>query len=126
MRVVGLRVGAKLEPTGVRVGAALRAQVDPNNAQGDTFAAGTYACCTANGPNDVCNSPDSANNGVPVSGIKALCNALGYQNGSYVRVSSSNSCPQAHAVDATGTNWSSDWQSSPAGFGAEYQCAGFM
>jgi hypothetical protein len=110
---------------GTKGGAALRAQVDPNDAQGNNFG-GNYACCTANGPGDVCNAPDSANNGVNVNGVKALCNALGYQNGTILRQSSSNSCPQAHSIDATGTNWSSDWQSSPAGYGAEYQCSGFL
>jgi hypothetical protein len=110
---------------GTKGGAALRAQVDPGDAIGNNFG-GSYACCGVNNKNDICNAPDSANNGVAVNGIKALCNALGYQNGTYVRQSSSNSCPQAHSADTTGTNWTSDWQSSPAGYGAEYQCSGFM
>lgn len=104
---------------------ALRAQVDPGNAAGDSFAVGTYACATAQTPNSVCNGFDSNNNGVAVNGIQSLCNALGYKAGTVVRQATTNSCPQAHSLDGTGTNWTSDFVQDSA-WGAEYQCTGFQ
>jgi hypothetical protein len=111
---------------GTKGNTVLRSQIDPGNAQGDSFNVGSYACCSQNNPNAVCNAPDPNNNNVNINGAKALCNALGYQNGAYIRQDNSNGCPQAHAVDGTGTNWNSDWQGSPAGGGLEYQCSVFQ
>jgi hypothetical protein len=64
---------------------ALRADVDPGNAQGDTMPDENLApdgCCTAGVPLfGVCNAPDLDNNGVPIDAAQALCNALGYESG---------------------------------------------
>jgi hypothetical protein len=106
-------------------GDALRAQVDPGNAAGDSLTGGSYACSTASTPNSVSNAPNSTNNGVAQDPAKALCRALGYSTGSIVRQVNDNTCPEVHTLDSTGNNWTSDFVSSP-GYGAEYLCTGFL
>ncbi len=69
----------------------------------------------------ICNSPDSNNNGVNVVMVDALCASLGYSSGTIVRELNSNGCAEAHALSQDGLNWSSDYQGS-SGFGAEYLC----
>lgn len=80
-------------------------------------------CCT--GPLGLCNAPNSANNGVPIDMVDALCDALGYQNGVIIRESlSSNTCPEVHVLDPAGQQWTSDFVDS-LGYGAEYRCSTF-
>ena len=100
---------------------AMRAVVDPNNAMGDTMPNAGNSCCTAN-TLQICNAPNSNNNGVNVNMVDALCASLGYANGTIVREVNNNSCPQAHAVAQDGTSWSSDYVNNE-GFGAEYRCS---
>jgi cysteine-rich repeat protein len=101
---------------------AMRACVDPNDANGDAMPNSKAGCC--NGPMGLCNAPDSNNNGQNnVVMVDALCAALGYSEGTIVREVNNNSCPQAHAVTQDGGQWSSDWQSQPAGAGLEYRCS---
>lgn len=105
----------------------LRAAVDPGNAQGDLMPDDNLApggCCTAEVPLfGVCNAPDANNNGVPIDAADALCNALGYESGSLTWVDE-NSCPEAHAITADGSNWTSDFVESD-GYGSTYTCVGF-
>jgi hypothetical protein len=104
---------------------ALRAAVDPGNAEGDAMPTENLTgCCDASNPLfGVCNAPDANNNGVPIDAADALCNALGYENGSLTWVDS-NGCPEAHAITADGSDWTSDFVGSP-GFGQTYTCVGF-
>lgn len=103
---------------------AMRSLVDPGNGLGDIYPE-TFDnnCCSA--PGGLCNAPDSANNGVAVDMVAALCTALGYSGGMVLREESSNFCPEPHAVDADGQQWDSDFIDSD-GFGAEYRCTGFL
>jgi hypothetical protein len=106
-------------------GAALRTLVDPGNAIGDTIPSSSSGCCSVSAPNDVCNAPDSICNGEWIDCIDALCRVLGYRLGEIVREVASNSCPESHALDTTGVDWTSDYIGS-SGYGAEYLCSGFM
>ena len=100
----------------------LRAAVDPGNALGNTMPTSYSGCCT--GPLGLCNAPNTTNNGFPVDMAKALCNALGYANGTVVRERASNSCPEADVRSADGLVWSSDFVNS-SGSGEEYLCTGY-
>ncbi len=106
---------------------ALRAAVDPGNAAGDTMPDDNLApqgCCTAEVPLfGVCNAPDANNNGVPIDAAEALCFALGYETGSLTS-DPGNGCPEANALTADGSDWSSDFVFSD-GFGQTYTCVGF-
>ncbi len=111
---------------------ALRAAVDPGNEAGDTmpntqqpsFDADCGGCCCDDVPLfGVCNAPDSDNNGVPIDAAEALCNALGYESGSLTEVDD-NSCPEANAITADGSDWTSDFVDSE-GYGRTYTCVGF-
>ena len=105
----------------------LRAAVDPNNAEGDTMPDENTAdgCCTAEVPLfGICNAPDSVNNGVSIDAAEALCFALGYESGSLTEVNE-NSCPEANAVIADGSDWTSDFVDSN-GYGSTYTCVGFI
>ncbi|MCA9659609.1 MAG: DUF4215 domain-containing protein, partial [Myxococcales bacterium] len=108
---------------GTNANSAMRAVVDPNDANGDTMPNSYNGCC--NGPLGLCNSPDANNNGVVINGggtnIEALCNALGYQNGEYISTVNNNTCPEPHVLDAEGLQWTSDF-SSGAGWGKAYRC----
>lgn len=109
----------------------LRAAVDPGNAEGDTMpdensSLGTDCdgCCCDQFPLfGVCNAPDAFNNGVPIDAADALCNALGYASGSLTEVDS-NTCPEANAIAADGSDWTSDFVDS-SGYGQTYTCVGF-
>jgi hypothetical protein len=96
--------------------------VDPNNANGDSWANSYSGCCKQ--PMGLCNAPDPSNNGVNLDPAKAMCSALGYSTGIIVRWVNSNTCPEVHAVTADGKKWSSDFTNA-AGYGAEYKCIGF-
>lgn len=102
-------------------GDTLRAIVDPGDALFDAIPGGFSSCCDAASPNDICNAPDGNDNGQPVDSIKAMCQALGYNNGQLIRAEPGNSCPEVHAVSADGLDWTSDFSGS-AGYGAEYEC----
>ncbi len=102
----------------------VRAMVDPGNAQGELMATNYSGCCQANQVLGLCNAPDANNNGINVNNALALCNALGYQSGVIVAWQPDNSCPEAHAVDASGKNWSSDYVNS-LGYGHHWKCTGF-
>ena len=106
---------------------ALRAAVDPGNAEGDVMPDDNLAeegCCNAQVPLfGVCNAPDANNNGVPIDAATALCFALGYETGSLTWVDD-NTCPEANAVTADGSDWTSDFVRS-SGFGKTYTCTGF-
>lgn len=106
---------------------ALRAAVDPGNAEGDTMPNENLAeggCCNSEVPLfGVCNAPDANNNGVPIDAAEALCFALGYETGSLTWVDS-NDCPEANALKPNGSDWSSDFVFS-SGFGQTYTCTGF-
>jgi len=103
----------------------LRAAVDPGNAEGDTMPdENLTGCCNAQNPLfGLCNAPDANNNGVPIDAAEALCFALGYESGSLTEVDS-NSCPEANAITADGSDWTSDFVESE-GFGNTYTCVGF-
>lgn len=103
--------------------AALRSSVDPGNVLGDALAGPFTGCCNA--PGGLCNAPNTANNGVAVDMVGALCTALGYSSGMVLREEGDNSCPEPHAVTADGQQWTSDFVNSD-GFGAEYMCVGFL
>ena len=111
---------------GTNSNSALRAAVDPNNANGDTMPNSYNGCC--NGPLGLCNSPDMNNNGVSIMGgttnADALCDALGYQNGDFLMSVNNNSCPEPHVLDSAGLQWTSDFVGS-AGFGKAYRCDTF-
>jgi cysteine-rich repeat protein len=100
---------------------AMRACVDPNDANGDAMPNSFGGCC--NGPMGLCNAPNSHNNGVNVVMVEALCASLGYSSGTLVREINDNTCPQPHALTPDGLSWSSDWSSNPAGAGMEYLCS---
>ncbi len=102
---------------------ALRSSVDPGNGLGDTLDGPFTGCCNA--PGGLCNAPDSTNNGVAVDMIGALCTALGYSSGMIVREEATNFCPEPNVVTADGQEWDSDFVDSD-GYGAEYQCSGFL
>ena len=107
---------------GTTSGSTLRSAVDPGDGRGDDMpTAGDWAgCCDV--PLGLCNAPNSVNNGVGVDMVTALCNALGYANGTILReVLNSNFCPESHAVTADGQDWDSDFVDSQ-GWGAEYLC----
>ena len=113
-------------------GFALRAAVDPGNAEGDTMPdtdrpsldAGCQGCCCDQVPLfGICNAPDSNNNGVPIDPAQALCEALGYDSGSLID-DSTNGCPEANAITSDGSDWTSDFVFS-SGFGRSYTCVGF-
>ena len=97
----------------------MRSVVDPGDAQGDLMPMQNAGCCQQ--ALQLCNAPDSNNNGVNVNMVGALCAALGYGQGTIVREVNSNVCAEPHAVAANGLDWSSDWVNS-AGYGAEYLC----
>jgi cysteine-rich repeat protein len=99
---------------------AMRSVVDPNDANGDVMPMAGGSCCNNN--LQLCNSPDSNNNGVNVDMVDALCASLGYSDGVIVRESNDNVCPQAHALTADGSSWSSDYINN-GGWGAEYRCS---
>ena len=99
---------------------AMRAAVDPNNAQGDNMPQGSPSCCNAG--LGMCNAPDSNNNNNNVVMVEALCASLGFSNGQIVRELFNNYCPEPTALSADGLDWSSDWDFS-AGNGAEYLCS---
>ncbi|MSP26052.1 MAG: hypothetical protein EXR75_13010 [Myxococcales bacterium] len=102
----------------------VRAMVDPGNVYGEQMATSYSGCCQANQVLGLCNAPDANNNGINVNNALALCNALGYQTGILVASGPDNTCPEAHAVDATGKNWSSDYVNSD-GYGRHWKCSGF-
>jgi hypothetical protein len=102
----------------------VRSMVDPNNVQGDTMATNYSGCCQSNQVLGLCNAPDANNNGVNVNNAQALCSALGYTQGELVSWTASNTCPESHAVDSSGTNWSSDYSNSN-GYGNKWKCTGF-
>merc|ERR550517_232102 len=79
-----------------------------------TFWPTSYsACCSSSlTSNCVTNSPDDSYSAL------ALCNELGWSNGS-VEAISLNYCPEIHW---TGSDWSSDWVHSD-GFGRNYTCS---
>jgi len=82
-------------------------------------------CCTEQIPLfGICNAPDANNNGVPIDGAEALCNALGYESGSLTQVDA-NTCPEANAITADGSDWTSDFVDS-SGYGKTYTCVGFI
>ncbi|MCH7519057.1 MAG: IPTL-CTERM sorting domain-containing protein [Candidatus Dadabacteria bacterium] len=116
---------------GTTVDSALRAAVDPGNAEGDTMPNENTSentvcdgCCCEQIPLfGVCNAPNADNNGVPIDAADALCFALGYESGSLTEVDS-NSCPEANAITADGSDWTSDFVES-AGYGETYTCVGF-
>ena len=110
----------------------LRAAIDPNNAEGDTMPnsiqpsidAGCGGCCCDQVPLfGLCNAPDADNNGVPIDAADALCFALGYESGSLTWVDN-NSCPEANAITADGSDWTSDFVMHN-GWGTSYTCVGF-
>ena len=107
---------------------ALRAAVDPGNAEGDTMPdedLSPNGCCSTEFPLfGPCNAPDAFNNGVPIDAADALCNALGYESGSLTEVDS-NTCPEANAITADGSDWTSDFVNS-TGYGQTYTCVGFI
>jgi hypothetical protein len=102
----------------------VRAVVDPDNKEGDKMPTNYSGCCSANAPLGVCNGPDASNNKINIDNAKALCNALGYQNGVLAASGPSNSCPEAHALTADGTKWSSDYVNSD-GYGRHWKCSVF-
>ena len=108
-------------------GGAMRAAVDPGNAEGDVMPDDNLApqgCCTSEVPLfGVCNAPDANNNGVPIDAAEALCFALGYETGSLTWVES-NGCPEANTLTEDGSDWTSDFVES-SGFGQTYTCVGF-
>jgi cysteine-rich repeat protein len=116
-------INAETLAFGASGGGLPRAMVDPDDENGDMMAVNYSGCC--NQPLGLCNSFESTNNGVNVDNILALCNALGYEDGSIVREGQGNSCPEVHALTGDGTSWSSDFVNS-LGFGAEYECHGFL
>jgi hypothetical protein len=105
---------------GTSSGGALRAAVDPNDANGDMMPVSFNGCCA--GPLGLCNAPDMSNNNVNVVMVEALCEALGYSEGMVLRQENGNSCPEPHAVTSDGLQWSSDWVNS-LGAGMEYLCS---
>ena len=111
---------------GTNSNSAMRAMVDPDNANGDTMPNSYGGCC--NGPLGLCNSPDANNNGVSIPGgstnADALCDALGYQSGQLLASINNNSCPEPHVLDAAGLQWSSDFNNS-SGWGKAYRCMSF-
>jgi hypothetical protein len=111
--------------TNAAAGDSLRTLVDPGDAIGDTIPSSFSDCCSPAAPNDICNAPDNNCNGEPVDCIEALCHALGYQNGVIIRAVPTNFCPESHALDTGGTDWTSDFVESD-GYGAEYLCSGFL
>ncbi|MEW6144543.1 MAG: IPTL-CTERM sorting domain-containing protein [Thermodesulfobacteriota bacterium] len=104
---------------------AMRAAVDPGNAEGDVMPdVNLTGCCDAENPLfGVCNAPDANNNGVPIDAAEALCFALGYESGSLTWIDS-NTCPEANTLTPRGSIWSSDFVDSN-GFGQTYTCVGF-
>ena len=106
----------------------LRAAVDPDNAEGGTMPdelLSLNGCCSAEFPLfGICNAPNSDNNGVSIDAAEALCFALGYESGSLTELFT-NSCPEANAVTADGSDWTSDFVESN-GFGTTYTCVGFI
>jgi len=102
----------------------LRALVDPGNVLGDTNPTSFSGCCDALEPSGLCNAFDSNGNGTGINSIEALCDALGYQSGTFVRQIFNNSCPEVHATATNGLVWNSDYVNGFGG-GQAYQCAGF-
>jgi cysteine-rich repeat protein len=104
-------------------GGVPRSAVDPGNNQGDTMPNNFNGCCS--GPLGLCNTPDSANNGVNITMIDALCRALGYAGGTLLAEQGGNVCPEPHVNDVDGLDWDSDFVNS-AGYGEKYECQGFL
>jgi len=111
---------------GTTTTAPLRAAVHPGNAEGDLMPRdGGGGCCTTEDPFlHPCDAPDANNNGVPIEAADALCNALGYESGSLTEVADLTGCPEAHAVIANGSDWTSDFVMHN-GYGRSYTCVGF-
>lgn len=103
-------------------GGTLRAAVDPKREHVGKWPETYSGCCRE--PMGLCNSFDSANNGVRVSPADALCWALGFDKGEIVRESTGNSCPEIHVNDDDGQEWTSDWVTSD-GYGSDYRCTGY-
>ena len=53
--------------------------------------------------------------------VGALCDALGYQNGTVLRQEVNNFCPEPHSITDDGQNWTTDFVQS-IDWGAEYRC----
>jgi len=81
-------------------------------------------CCEQIPLFGLCNAPDANNNGVPIDAAEALCSALGYESGSLTWVDE-NTCPEANAITADGSDWTSDFVDS-SGYGQTYTCVGFI
>ncbi len=97
---------------------SLRVLLDPGNALGENADPSTTGCSTASIPNRLSNAPNTA------ADAELLCQALGYAFGTLVRVDdTTNTCPEASAVDGNPLNWSSDFLASPAGGGLEFECS---
>ncbi len=108
-------------------GSALRASLDIDNVHGDQMPTAedyTDDCCTEEESfGGVCNAPDEDNNGVPIDAAQALCDALGYENGTLTSVNN-NSCPEVNTTTEDGSNWTSDFVEED-GYGNTYTCTGF-
>eukprot|EP01084_Bolivina_argentea_P273523 465937_1 len=94
-------------------GGVLRALlgIDGNN---DFPYQGSPGCCNLNNIRGTCNSPDTA------ASATALCNQLGYNAGSVIKVNE-NSCAEVH-WDSTSSKWTQDDIGS-SGYGRSYTCS---
>jgi hypothetical protein len=101
------------------LGNALRALIDPGNAGGDTIPTGPVECCSAQSPRAVCNAPSQLSD---PNSPSALCKALGYDNMVIVRQGTNNFCPNAVALTADGSDWSSDFDTGQLDWIAEVRC----
>jgi hypothetical protein len=95
--------------TGTSASDAMRALLGDGSEWPQTY----QSCCGPTDPKSICNSPDDQES------VTALCQQLGYAQGTFVWSQASNFCPEPHF---DGTSWTNEWNSD-YGFGQTYTCS---